>query len=371
MSPADSRAVPPLLDRLGSSVRRRVLTAACIVLAAGVAVFAVSVVPGVRVHPGFDGPWDEWLESGLFILAAAVVGLRAGLLRQDRLAWTVLALGMASFCAGNLYYNVALRSLAHVPIPSLQDALDLAFYPCVYVFVVLQLRRQLSRLPLSVWLNGAVPVLGVAALFAAGLFARVLADTSGSAAAVVTNLAYPIGDVVLLIVIVGAFGLFAWRPPLMWWLVGLGMGALVGADQAYLFQASSNTYQPGTWVDLLWVVGMASLAVAAARAVPGVTRSVEIAGRAALVVPSLFTFTSIGLLVIAARTRMLLAAVLLAAGTVFVAVLRTWLTFRDVRQLADTRVLARTDDLTGSPTAGISIRRSSAGSPTERGVRRC
>ena len=85
------------------------------------------------------------------------------------------------FCAGNLYYLVALRTMAVVPIPSIQDGLDLSFYPCAYVFVVSQLRRQLSRLSLSVWLNGAVPVLGVGALCAAGLYGMVVSATSGSA----------------------------------------------------------------------------------------------------------------------------------------------------------------------------------------------
>ena len=165
----------------------------------------------------------------------------------------------------------------------------------------------------------------------------------------VTNLAYPIGDIVLLIVIVAAFGLFAWRPPLMWWLGGLGMMALAAADLTYLFEASRNAYQPGTWVDLLWVIGMASLAAAAARRPSAITSPSETVGRVALMVPSVFTVTSIGLLVVASRTTMPLAAVVLAAGTIGVAVIRTWLTFRDVRQLADTRVLARTDDLTGLP----------------------
>jgi diguanylate cyclase (GGDEF)-like protein len=329
--------------------RDRILSVSCVVLLVGVAVFGVSVVPGVRARPGFNGPLDEWLESGVFVFAAVLVGLRAMLYRRDRLAWTVLAIGAGCFCAGNLYYDVALRSMAVVPIPSLQDGLDLMFYPCAYVFVVLQLRRQISRLPLSVWLDGSVPALGVAALSAAYLFGLVVTDTSGSTATVVTNLAYPIGDLVLLTVIVAAFGLFAWHPPRMWWIIGVGMGALALADFAYLFEASRNTYQPGTWVDLLWIIGLGSLALAAREPAPELVMVKKVSGAAALVVPSLFAFTSLGLLVVAARSKMPLAAVSLAAATIVVAVLRTWLTFRELSQLSATRLLARTDDLTGLP----------------------
>jgi diguanylate cyclase (GGDEF)-like protein len=331
-----------------ATVHSRLLSGASAVLVIGVAMFAVSVVPGVREHEGYNVALDGWLSDGLYVLATVIVGLRALLRRQDRLAWAVLAAGMASYTAGNIYYFVAQRDLSVVPIPSLADYLWVAFYPCAYVFVVLQLRRQITRFQLSVWLDGAVAALGAAALAAACVLGVVVTDTSGSPATVVTNLAYPVGDLVLLTIIVGVFGLSGWRVAPMWWLAGAGMAAFAAADAVYLFDASRNAYHPGSWLDLMWDVGLALLAVAAIRRDAGATeRTMD--GWTVLLVPSLFTLLSVALLVASSRSRLPLAAVVLAAATVLVAVARTCLTFREVRQLADTRRLARTDDLTGLP----------------------
>ena len=330
-------------------LRRRLPTGACALLLIGVAVFAVTVVPGVRAHPGYSRVWDEGLGSGIYTLSAVVVGLRAVLRPRDRLAWGVLALGMGCYAAGDMYYLLAQQTLATVPVPSLADFLNLSFYPCAYVFVVLQVRRQIGRFQLSAWLDGAVPALGAGALAAAFVLGVVVTDTSGSAARVATNLAYPLGDVVLLTMIVGAIGLFRWRPPTMWWLVGVGMAGFAAADAAYLFEASRDTYQPGTWLDLMWYIGLALLAVVAVRKDEDTAVAKAVTGFGVLVVPSLFMLTSVGLLVISSRDHLPVVAVALAAATVVVAVLRTWLTFRDVSQLIDTRRLARTDDLTGLP----------------------
>jgi diguanylate cyclase (GGDEF)-like protein len=329
-------------------VRGTLLVGACAVLVTGVAVFAVSVLPGVRAHPGYNVALDGWLSDGLYVLATVIVGLRAVLRRRDRLAWAVLAAGMASYTAGNIYYFVAQRDLLVVPIPSLADYLWLAFYPCAYVFVVLHLRRQVTHFQLGVWLDGAVAALGAAALAAAYVLGLVVTDTSGSAATVATNLAYPLGDLVLLTMIVGVFGLSGWRVAPMWWLAGAGMAAFAAADAVYLFDASRNAYHPGTWLDLMWDVGLALLAVAAVRRDAAATER-RMDGWTALLVPFLFSLLSVALLAVSSRTRLPMTAVVLAAATLLVAVTRTGLTFREVRQLADTRRLARTDDLTGLP----------------------
>jgi diguanylate cyclase (GGDEF)-like protein len=328
--------------------RSRLLGGACALLVAGVAVFAVSVVPGVRGYTGYRVLLDGWLSDGLYVLATVIVGQRALLRRQDRLAWGVLAAGMASYTAGNIYYFVVQRDLTVVPIPSVADYLSLAFYPCAYLFVVLQLRRQLPHFQLSVWLDGAVAALGAAALASAFVLGLVVTDTSGSPATVATNLGYPIGDLVLLTIIVGVFALSGWRVAPIWWLAGAGMAAFAAADAVYLFDASRNTYHPGTWLDLMWDIGLALLAVAAVRRDADATER-RMDGWTVLLVPFLFSLLSVALLVVSSRSHLPMAAVALAAATLLVAVTRTGLTFREVRQLADTRRLAHTDDLTGLP----------------------
>jgi diguanylate cyclase (GGDEF)-like protein len=62
---------------------------------------------------------------------------------------------------------------------------------------------------------------------------------------------------------------------------------------------------------------------------------------------SLFALSSIGVLVLGTFQRVSTLAVLLATGTLLAVVVRTALTFREVRSLAESRRQALTDDLTG------------------------
>jgi diguanylate cyclase len=330
--------------RLGA----RILWTLCVVLLLGLTVLAVSVVPGVRRHPGYNPVLDAGLDSLLYVLAAVIVAVRAIVRRRDRLAWAVLATGMGCYASANLYYYLFQVNLAVVPIPSPADGLYLLFYPAVYVFIILKMRRAIVGSRSGIWLDGMAAALGASALAAAFVFDFVITDTNGSAATVATNLAYPTGDLILFAVIVGSFGVFGWRPGPIWWFAGIGMGLFAFADIVYLFEASHNSYQAGTWLDVSWGFGLALLALAAVwRENAASPRSPY--GQTMSGVPLVFAVTSVGLLVVATRIHVASVAIVLAAATLLAAVLRTWLTFRDVRHLADTRRLARTDDLTGLP----------------------
>ena len=92
---------------------------------------------------------------------------------------------------------------ANPPVPSLADAFYLGFYPLAYVAVVLFIRGATQKLTTSSWLDGAVASLGTAAVCAAFAFERVLRLAGGNPSATATNLAYPIGDVLLLSLIMG------------------------------------------------------------------------------------------------------------------------------------------------------------------------
>src|SRR5262249_2980386 len=70
-------------------------------------------------------------------------------------------------------------------------------------------------------------------------------------------------------------------------------------------------------------------------------------GWAVMIVPALFTCTSLALLGLQATLRLPTAAVVLATATVVAALVRGGLTFIEVERLAEIRVQARTDDLTG------------------------
>ena len=97
----------------------------------------------------------------------------------------------------------------------------------------------------------------------AAVVGPVLAVTGGSSAAVVTTLAYPLLDVLLLLVVTAVLALFHWRPPAgLWFLVGRARPLFVVADLVYLFHAANGTYQPGGLNDAVWVLATLLMAFA-------------------------------------------------------------------------------------------------------------
>ena len=66
-------------------------------------------------------------------------------------------------------------------------------------------------------------------------------------------MAYPLLDVLLLLVVTALVALFSWRPPVSLWLLFGGLALFAVADAVYLFSATNGTYQPGGLGDAVWV----------------------------------------------------------------------------------------------------------------------
>ena len=78
-----------------------------------------------------------------------------------------------------------------------------------------------------------------------------------------TNLAYPLGDLVLLGLIVGALAGTGWRLDRTWVLLALGVSTFWLADSLYLVETAKGTYTSGGWFDTGWWAGLVLIAVAA------------------------------------------------------------------------------------------------------------
>ena len=116
---------------------------------------------------------------------------------SERWIWVCFGLGVGAWTAGDIYWTVALIDVKHPPYPSLADAGYLLVYPFMYVGVLL-LVRQRVRFSTGAWLDGAIGGLAAAALATAILSPALIGLTKGDPAVVATNLAYPLGDVLLL-----------------------------------------------------------------------------------------------------------------------------------------------------------------------------
>ena len=83
---------------------------------------------------------------------------------------------------------------------------------------------------------------------AAVVLQAVLHTVGGNPLGVATNLAYPVGDLILLAVVVAAFALRGWRADRTWALLGLGIVLFWIADSYYLVTVANETYAyPSPW----------------------------------------------------------------------------------------------------------------------------
>jgi diguanylate cyclase (GGDEF)-like protein len=200
----------------------------------------------------------------------------------------------------------------------------------------------------SVWLDGLNAMLAVSAVGSAFLISPVVADTGADSAVVATNLAYLLGDLLLIALVVGGFALTSWRPGRDWALIGAGLGLFAVADSVYLYLAAQGTFVEGTWLDAIWPAGTVLLAVAAWQGPPrSTTHRPEGWPVVAIPLPLVLALTSVVVLVYGNVADINIAALALASATVLAALLRLALSFREIRALAESRRQATTDELTG------------------------
>jgi len=239
------------------------------VVAARAAVWALLGLYATEVVLGADVLGDALLEDAVYnalLLGAAGLCLwRAAAGGGERLAWAVLGAGMLSWTAGNVYWTAALRDAADPPFPSPADALWLGFYPCAFVALVVLVRARSRHTRWGLWTDGLIGVLALTAVGSHALLEPVVEVTGGSPAAVATNIAYPLADLLLVGFAVAVSALTGWWRERWSLLLAAALIVLGVADTIYLARVSTETYQPGTALDVLWPAGMLLLVEAAWR----------------------------------------------------------------------------------------------------------
>ena len=254
---------------------------------------------------------------------------------------------MLSFAAAELYYTIFLEHKAEIPYPSLADALYLGLYPCCFAGLLLLARCRAGRLPWMLWVDGLIVALGFAAVAGALVYGTVLDATGGDPLTVATNLAYPVGDLLLLGLIVGLLGIFGLKAARAWSALICGFVLLGVADTIYLYGVASGSYEVGGVLDAAWPAGMV-LVGAAAWQRPRKLDSRALNDRGFLPVPIAAGLAATGVLLLDHYVRLDSFAVWAATACLLAVVVRLGGTFRDNgRMLRASRREAATDALTG------------------------
>jgi diguanylate cyclase (GGDEF)-like protein len=198
-------------------------------------------------------------------------------------------------------------------------------------------------------MDGAIAALGTAALGAAFVFDFIAGKAEGSPLQVATTLAYPLGDIALVSLVVGILALTRWRAGRAWSLLVAGLVATAVADSAYTLATSAGAPE-GIWVDPIYLIAATLLAAAAWRSRPeAIAASARFDGWRELMVPALFAGVMIGLFAMQYFSTTSGLSTVLWAATMVAVILRLGISVRENKSLLQQ---VRTDPLTGLGSRG-------------------
>jgi diguanylate cyclase (GGDEF)-like protein len=327
-----------------ASLRRPVMILFA-VLGAWVACLELQVVaiPGLALGPVFGDYAHNVIEvmAGLLCIGGA---LRS---REERPAWLLIGFGVLAWALGNLYYTIVLYDMESPPIPSLADAGFLLFPVLAMIGVLALLRARTRDVPKTLWTDGSIAALAVTALSAALIFQTAFENVEGKTLVVATTLAYPLTDLLLIGVIVGALASTGWTLDRTWVSLAAGVGVFWLADSMYLVESVLGTLNSPAWYDIGWSLGL--LLVAFASWQPCVIRRpTSPEGLRFISVPLGFGALGLATLIYGSLSEINPVAVALSALSLVAVMARLMLTFREnVSMLRTSRDEALTDALTG------------------------
>ena len=299
-----------------------------------------------------DQSWtwlDGWVICGIELVASIICIVRGLDKNPGRLAPLALGLSLLSWSLGDVFLTIESLGGKTPPVPSLADVFYLGFYPLAYVATVELLRAAMGRLSRPNWLDGVVAGLGAAAVLGAFAFHSILHAAGGSVATAVTNLAYPIGDLLLLSLVIGGTVLLSGRTTLPWFLLAAGISLNVIGDTANLF-SSSTIFASKLGVDFNAVAWPASIVLMSMSVwlKPRTLDPLRAQRVAGVALPSFAAAAGLAILLIGYVRTITWVALWLAAATLLAAGLRLTLSARDLRIVTEERHRqAQTDELTG------------------------
>lgn len=191
--------------------------------------------------------------TGFVAVGAILVGVRRNR-PAHRLPWLLVAGGLLAYTLGDAIwsaYDLVLHRPA--PWPSAADFLWLACPPLIALGLTAMLRRRGSGRDIEGALDALIIATGAGALSWGFFMAPYAADAALGVFAKIVSIAYPLGDIVLVAVIVRLLVAPGQRL-LSHRLMAVAICGTLVADVVWSVQALSGTYYTGHFVDIGWLV---------------------------------------------------------------------------------------------------------------------
>jgi diguanylate cyclase (GGDEF)-like protein len=285
----------------------------------------------------------EGITAGLCILSAARR-------RSGRTVPILLGLGLMCWALGDTVLTIESSGAATPVSASLADAFYLAYFPIAYVALVVFVRSETRHLGSPNWLDGAVAGLGASSVCAAFAFRWLEHSTHTSGLSLAVNIAYPVGDMLLLALVVGGSAVMSGRSRLPWLMVVGAIIVNVIGDTSNVLPRSLTGSSLGMIANTVaWPVSnyLTSLAMWVR---PGVGNPLALRRPPDFLLPGLAAAAGLIVMLLDTITHINLVAKSLAAATLLLVVLRAAGSVRTLRaQTQERQRLASTDHLTGLP----------------------
>jgi diguanylate cyclase (GGDEF)-like protein len=320
-------------------------------LAWGAAALAVLAYP---VYPDTVRAWVFDLGSAATVVAI-VVGVRVNRVARP-LPWYLLAAGQLAFLGGDLLWDYYERVLHTDPFPSLADASYLVGYPLIAAAVLVFLRRRALTTDFGSLLDAGIISVGVGVVSWVYLITPYVTDPSLRTIDKVISSAYPVGDLLLLCLVVRLL-LVPGQRPRAHLLLALSLVVLLVTDSGYAYSILVEAHVASSPVlDAGWLLSYLLLAACALDRSAGELDEVAATPPAALTPRRLLVLAGASvvapvILAVQTVTEASVNGLVIACASValFLLVLRrmSGLVHDVERQAAALEALAMTDGLTG------------------------
>jgi diguanylate cyclase (GGDEF)-like protein len=289
---------------------------------------------------------DGWLLTCLELVATCMCLYKGRQRRPGRAVPLTLGLALLCWTLGDFVLTWESIGGKNPPTPSGADALYLLFYPLAYIATVLLLQRGLGRLARPNWLDGVVAGMGGAALCAVFAFHSIHHLTGGTSLSTAVNLAYPVGDLMLLLLAIGGTVLLSGRGSAQWYLLAAGLTVIVIGDTFNLVGPSAGVFGADfnqiAWPTAIFLMSL-SVWQPARHADPLRPQKVS-----SFTFPGIAATGGLFILVYGTINHITRVAFWLAVGTLVTVGVRLALSARTLRILTEERNRqAHTDELTG------------------------